>query len=135
MKAKIIIIVLLAICFGRLTAQTIEPRQQKVYYCGDSLMIDSKSPQFTIDTVITGWMWGSKQIISKALGCTQSDNWYHDSFTNLADHSNMFVRSNPWQALFCDHGRGTNILFARAMVFNTSRNLLRSRRMVIELNI
>ena len=118
MKTTIIIIVLLTICLSRLTAQTIEPSQQKVYYCGDSLMIDSQSPQFTIDTVVTGWMWGSKQIISKALGCTQSDNWYQDKFTYIADHSNMFVRSNPWQALYCDHGHGDAILMARAMVFN-----------------
>ena len=118
MKATIIITVLLAISFCQLTAQNIEPAQQKVYYCGDSLLIDNQTPQFTIDTVVTGWMWGSKKIISKALGCTQSDNWYQDKFTYIADHSNMFVRSNPWQALYCDHGHGASILLARAMVFN-----------------
>ena len=118
MKINFVIIVLLALSFCRLLGQDIEPAQQKVYYCGDSLLIDNQSAQFTIDTVVTGWMWGSKKIISKALGCTQSDNWYQDKFTYIADHSNMFVRSNPWQNLYCDHGHGDAILMARAMVFN-----------------
>jgi hypothetical protein len=121
MKATIIITVLLAISFCRLFGQNIEPAQQPVNYCGNpNYVINSNSAQFIIDTVVTGWMWGSKKIISKALGCTQSDNWYTDSIKNVPDYSNMFVRSNPWQALYCDHGHGASILLARAMVFNPS---------------
>ncbi|MEI6091670.1 MAG: hypothetical protein WCR42_14535, partial [bacterium] len=120
MKTKIILIIVLAISFSHLESQTIEPKQQKVYYCGDSTLIDSQSPQFTLDTIVTGWMWGAKHVISKALGCTQSDNWYNDSLYTVPDYSNMFVRSNPWQALYCDHGHGDAILLARAMVFNPS---------------
>ncbi len=128
MKAKIIIIVLLAITFCRLTAQNIEPAQQPVNYCGNpNYVIQSTSPEFTQDTVFNGWMWGSKHVISKALGCTQSDNWYNDSLYTVPDYSNMFVRSNPWQALYCDHGHGANVLFGRAMVFFNRFTAIRTK--------
>ena len=124
MKIKLIIILFVGFLFANyanLRSQDLEPAQQPVNYCGNpNYVIKSDSAQFVIDTVVTGWMWGSKKIISKALGCTQSDNWYQDKFTYIADHSNMFVRSNPWQALYCDHGHGSSILLARAMVFNPS---------------
>lgn len=106
MKATIIITVLLAISFCRLTAQNIEPAQQPVNYCGNpNYLIQSTLPEFTQDTVFQGFMWGSKHVLSKALGCTQSDNWYQDSIKNVPDYADQtdlhrwlyqLVRSPRW---------------------------------------
>jgi hypothetical protein len=118
MKAKVIILLFLAINSNLLIAQNFEPKQHKVNYCGDSSLINSQSSQFTQSQIFKGWMWGSRYVLSKSLFCTQSDNWYADSFTGIVDSANMFVRSNTFQPLYCNHGGGDNILLARAMVFN-----------------
>ena len=122
MRAKIILILLVGLLFANyanLRSQTTEPIKQPIVYYNDSTYyLDSQMPQFTQSKVFKGWMWGSRYVLSKALFCTQSDNWYADDFTNIVDSANMFVRSNRWQALYCDHGHGDNVLFGRAMVFN-----------------
>jgi hypothetical protein len=66
-----------------------------------------------------GWMWDSRFVIDKAFYSNQGDNWYGDSFSKIGDSANLCVRSNRYEpALYCDHGGGTCVLLARAMVFN-----------------
>lgn len=118
MKTIILITVLLFISNMNAISQTYEPSQKTVHKCGVPYTIDSQSDDFKQKVPILGWMWGSKALISKALYATQNDITSGDKFKYICKDLNLLVKSSTYGWMYANHGNGTNMLMARAMVFN-----------------
>ena len=122
MKKRVILIaILLFISNLNIFSQTYEPSQKEVTKGTNThYMIDSESNDFKQTRPIVGWMWGSKALISNALFATQNDVTSEDKFKYIPKNAILVVKSTTYGGMYCDHGRGENLLLARAMNYKTT---------------